>query len=637
MSDRRWCCALLLALSGCGGGRVGSGCPGCGATDGGSTNAPLSVTPATAMATADGGPVTQQFHAVSRTDGDVTAQAAWTVDAAYGTIANGLFTSAWPLSAGGAISITANYKGAIAGASLTLLDHPPDVVDPSADGTAPMSFGGPPSNDPTAAPILKYPFANTLLARNLGQMDLQWSGNPSDSLYRIHVVGDTIDATFYVGGARCTGGVQCSYSVPDSSWKAIALSAAGKAVNIQISGTAGAGMPVAGDGGTAISFSPEDVQGGLYYFSPTIRGIKRLPFGAATATDFIPAGNGTGCAGCHAVSRDGKKVAATFAGGDGYAGIVQGGNGQSYIAPVDMTRSSYAWNFATFNPDGSQMITNWAGKLELRDGQGKLIKQIPPNLYGAKEAVMPEWSPDGASIVFIGIPDEGFIGKDMALDPVIQAGDWILGNGGSVMVMPYNNADFGPARTVVPSVMLSEYHFYPSWSPDSQWIVFATGRYPGSSPTAGNNYVDTSGKCMSYDQDSARLRLVAATGGAVIELANATHQMDRTATWPKFAPFVQGDGQLVFITFSSKFAYGWVVPDGMLPQLWMAAIDLRKAQAELGNGDPSSPPFWLPFQDPTQANHSGIWTEQVACTGAGGGACPPEFTCEDGMCVPKVG
>ena len=66
----------------------------------------------------------------------------------------------------------------------------------------------------------------------------------------------------------------------------------------------------------------------------------------------------------------------------------------------------------------------------------------------------------------------------------------------------------------------------------------------------------------------------------------------------------------------------------------MSAIDLDRAKSELGASDPSYPPFWLPFQDPTEKNHSGIWTNDVACSMDAD--CPSEFSCTAGVCTPKI-
>ena len=629
-------CALLPALACNPEVSTPDGClSGCGNSDGG-PSVSLTITPASATLYVEGGPGKQTFTARDKAGNDVTAAATWNVSpASVATVDKGVVTTAWPLASGSAATVTATYNNVLASATVDIVLRPPPVVDPSAPPDAPSSFGGAASTDSAQRPALIYPFDGAMLARNILQMNLQWTGSSQAALHRVHIVGATIDAMYYVGKTVCTGGTQCRYKLADKDWQSIARSAAGKPVQITVQSTAGTGQPVATSATVSVLFSPEDVKGGLYYFSTSARGIKRLPFGASAATDFIKNGNTTGCVGCHAVSRDGKKLAATFGGSDGYAGITDGANGQSYILPPDTTQTKYAWNFATFSPDGKQLITNWAGKLSLRDATtGALVKEIPQGFYNAKQAVMPEWSPDGEKIVFVGVPTEGFIGKDIATSSAVKAGDWILGNAGSIMVMPYNGGSFGMAQPIVPSVAQKEYNFYPSISPDSQWIVFATGRYPGNSPTAAQNGVNTTGKCMSYDQDTARLRLVRITGGPVIELTAATHVMDRTSSWPKFTPFVQNNGQLVFFTFSSKFSYGFIVPERSRPQIWMAGIDLARAAAD-PTADPSYPPFWLPFQDPTQNNHLTIWTSDVAC--ASTSDCPSDFTCDKGVCVPKVG
>jgi hypothetical protein len=141
----------------------------------------------------------------------------------------------------------------------------------------------------------------------------------------------------------------------------------------------------------------------------------------------------------------------------------------------------------------------------------------------------------------------------------------------------------------------------------------------------------------SYDQKRARLRLVKRTGGDVYELANATHELDKWSTYPKFAPFSVGQsGTQFFLTFNSKINYGLIVdndarsPERRVAQLWMSAVDVTKLPA-----DPSSPPIWLPFQDPSQPGHLGLWTNDVKCRQDLGGTCAPGQTCdvETNTCV----
>jgi len=65
------------------------------------------------------------------------------------------------------------------------------------------------------------------------------------------------------------------------------------------------------------------------------------------------------------------------------------------------------------------------------------------------------------------------------------------------------------------------------------------------------------------------------------------------------------------------------------PQLWLAAVDLRR----LGEGDPSWAPVWLPFQEVSQNNHLPFWTEALGCTQ--NAECGEGATCKDRSCVPN--
>ncbi len=576
----------------------------------------LAVSPSTSSLTVAGRAATQQFRATDATGKDVTADTAWSVaNPSLGSISPaGLFTTAYPLGYGGKVNVNANYGGATATVPLLVVVERDDVIDPSTTSAATSAFDG-----PTAmASMLKvvYPFDNTMMARNIDQMTLQWQESSSFKYFRIRAASPGLHANFYLGSAVCIGS-QCSYDFKSGNWKDIVSSAASSSLRVTIDATTQAGAQVASASITLFS-SPGDVKGGLYYFSTSALGIKRLPFGAKTAVPFVTGSStGTfGCVGCHAVSHDGKKVAAEFRSGDGYGGIVDGSTA-AYILPPDPTQKK-AWNFVSYSPDGSKMITVWRGVLSLRDGSsGALLQTIDSSFWGGVKAAMPEWSADGEKIVFVALSQSSSFTYDFDFS---DAGD--------IMAMPYNNGTFGAATKLVAVNAKRDFNIFPSWSPDSKWILFSTMNCSGGL------------SCRSYDQNATRLRLVSVDGGDPIELGYATHGMGKATNWPKFAPFIQpldateqSMGNLMFFTFSSKFAYGWVVPDNARPQLWMSAIDTSKLN---GSGmDPSYPPFWLPFQDPKQNNHEAIWTTDVACTTDN--SCPTDYQCVDGKCVPIPG
>src|SRR5439155_9038915 len=136
---------------------------------------------------------------------------------------------------------------------------------------------------------------DTILACYIKHMHGQWNSSAKDNIFHNHYRGNTIDSSFYVGPSHCPAG-KCSFKPRDADWQTIAISASGQPVTLSISGTAGMGQPVATVNAT-LHFSPDDVKGGLYYFSPSINGLKRVPFGAAQAQDYVRDGGGTGCAG----------------------------------------------------------------------------------------------------------------------------------------------------------------------------------------------------------------------------------------------------------------------------------------------------------------------------------------------------
>ena len=503
----------------------------------------------------------------------------------------------------------------------------PDQIAKNAPSDIVAYFGGAPAAPGARAPQILYPFDGAMMAPNVLQVRVQWDSPGALRYFRLVVQGADPSAgpyqRFY---SVCSPAQQsgCTFTVDDKLWSALAHQSLGKALTLTVSGVAKQGDPVATSAPITVRFSPEDIRGGLYYFSPTIRGIKRVPLGASQPVDFITNGNGTGCAGCHAVSRDGKQVAVEFGTGQTRVGssIVDGVNPSSLRFALD---PATAWNFAWFNPTGDLLVTNWNGALAIRTARdGKLVTEVPPALYGGTQgAVMPEWSPDGKWLAFVRLR------APARLDFAIQ-------DSGDIVVMPYNNGNFGPATTLVCARPGSEAHFWPSWSPDSRFLVFNT---ESCDPQIG---------CVQYDAPRTRLRLVRAISDSglpvaspgcgqltaqppVIELYHGTHERERTTNWPKFAPFLQG-GRYAFVVYSAKYAYG-LTPASTRAQLFMFALDLQQAATSMD--DPSFQPVWLPFQEENTSNHSAIWTTDVVCQRASD--CPSEFSCQGGVCAPILG
>ena len=109
--------------------------------------------------------------------------------------------------------------------------------------------------------------------------------------------------------------------------------------------------------------------------------------------------------------------------------------------------------------------------------------------------------------------------------------------------------------------------------------------------------------------DDTELRIISAAGGPQITLNTASHRIgaidgvpDLANTMPSWAP--DQDNDLAWLTFASARPYGEILPVRGQTQVWIAGIDL--ARAEIGI-DPSYAAFWLPSQDVRVINNNPIW------------------------------
>jgi TolB protein len=157
-------------------------------------------------------------------------------------------------------------------------------------------------------------------------------------------------------------------------------------------------------------------------------------------------------------------------------------------------------------------------------------------------------------------------------------------------------------------------NFYPTFSPDGNWVLF------NRSPSNQN----------SFDAPDAQVWVVPADGGEAVHLATASSGGD---SWPKWDPtvYMHRSRPLMWFTFSSRRAYGLRLAAGAQAQLWMTAFDPSRG------ADPSYPAFWMPFQELESGNHIAQWVTSVdrqPCTDdaqcAGG-----EF-CSEGFCLPDL-
>jgi hypothetical protein len=493
--------------------------------------------------------------------------------------------------------------------------------DPALSPSSPVSglFSGLPDPDPNATPVIVYPLAGSMHPINLADITFQWRRGPgaAQTLFRIRarkLSKDTFE--FYVpcNDASTQGGVpqmdlECVYHMPPGAWIDLATAAHGESVTVDIAGVdpTRPGI-VATSEPMTISFSPEYVAGGFYYWSTSIQGAMRLLFGGRPVQQYIvrntPTTNPSDCSGCHTVSRDGSTMAFTHGRDpDGALRVIETADATKPLFPPATSHDS---GMTALNRDGSRVLVSYQGKLVLRDtATGNQLGEVPSSFLGSpRRGYHPEWSPDDKQIVLT-------LSSDGTNDVTVSTG--------GIGILPYNDGAFGPVEEIVSATM--EFNFYPTWSPDGHWIAFATA------PVVGGQ--------TSYRQPQARLRLVNRDTLTIYELKKATVAMGRTATFPKFAPIAQSGG-LMFLTFNSKNDYGFFVrnnADGSA-QLWITSID--PAKLHQATDDPSTAPVWLPFQSARERNYLGSWSERIGCRVDGAGTsvgCGVNEVCSNGACA----
>jgi len=279
---------------------------------------------------------------------------------------------------------------------------------------------------------------------------------------------------------------------------------------------------------------------------------------------------------CHALSRDGSKMALTLDGGNGEATILDVAT-RMPTTPLDGT---LYWNFAAFEPGGERLVTATQGTLNLRSAADGSVITVISDVQTSPWATHPDVSPNGDAIAYVSV--------------ATPAADWHF-SGGSIVTRSFDpgTATFGSPVTLVNG---AENAYYPTFSPDGKWIMF-------------NRSTED-----AYDDASAELWVVKADGSepaSKIELPNVSSGL--TNSWPRWTPFAQTVGEganaepLFWFTFSSKRAFGVRMAAGTRPQIWMAPF----FPARVGTGEPSGPAFRLPFQNLNGNNHIAQWTEEI--------------------------
>ncbi|PTL82606.1 hypothetical protein DAT35_17570 [Vitiosangium sp. GDMCC 1.1324] len=593
----------------------------------------------------------------------MTSRSSFSIDdTRLGTFGGASFTSS--TTVGGASTVRARVGTMSVSTPITVrLDQKVSDTPPAGStSTTPVpadpgsKFGG--TVDTSYKPQIVYPNNGVLVPPNLGQLEIHFlPNNASTSLFELAFSNSITNVRVYMrcylpSGFTLPSGVSrgCIYTPEDKVWKFLAESnRGGQPVKVTVrstddsgSGTVGVSDPI------AIQFARAEIKGALYYWTTSGgTGVMRYDFaggtGTQTASPVLRASNistSVSCVGCHALSRNGKKLVAEVNGqNDGRLALVDLSTFKS-TDKIPLSQGGVKLsNFESWNPDGTKFVGVYADSgtsrysLQIFNGDTAAFEsEIPNSGDSTNPANHPDWSPDGQTIAYMSMSNIGSRTNQRSWMGTIKMVTAKTGGGWNA-----------PVTVVAPETYKNRY--YPAIAPDNSFLVYNESLCVTA---------DTDKNCNGDTDPSARLWAAKLQAGAQrVELAKANEGgvMDKgetklTNSYPKWSPFVtrgnSGDtSRLMWVTFSSSRKYGLRVPittggdenpSGTL--LWMAAVDPDKVSAGV---DPSYASFALPFQDLSTSNHIAQWAQYLVsngCSTVGEGCNSSGSTCCNGLqCV----
>jgi hypothetical protein len=465
-----------------------------------------------------------------------------------------------------------------------------------------------------SAPRVIYPSDRVMFPPNLSGAEVHWMPGAAAVAYDISFTNAATMVHLYRDCAASAGG--CTTPLDGQFFRWIADTNRGAALPVELRVRAlRADGSVASSAVTRLFFAPESVAGGLYYWAAARpnNGIYRYDFarGDRAPTPYVTAadspadsdGNPHACIGCHAVSPDGRRMAAVLGGGHLANAVVYDVERRALTA----SRIERWAQLMSFNPGGTQLVGARDGRLRLLDAADLSVVR---DLDVGGLATHPDWSNANNGV---------------ALTRVDAQRESILVRRGAIQWLPFNGNQFGAASTLAPAVR-GENRYYPAPTPDGRYVIYNRSVCPGGTEP-GDAFPEAGGAfgghpCDAYDDPTASLWIVdtdlPSHHAVALDAVNARGPNDTrdalTNSWPKVSPFTTTwlDRTVYWVTFSSRRNYGLRLVGADRPQLWMVAVAVpytedRQALRE----DPSFAPFWLPFQDPMTSNHIAQWTREV--------------------------
>lgn len=592
----------------------------CGKDPAGDDDAPdgvyeaIELEPAQAALTVALGATGTQTYQVFGLDGgtrtDITATCVLGIDGPFGSFSG---ATATVRARGGKANVTAACEALGATGTLTINVTGRVVVDP-APANAPELFDTATlGTDGARTPLVEYPLAGATTPKNIPSIDTQWTAAGND-LFHLRMVASFVTVDIYTTAVDAV--------LPEPEWESVAQTAAGENLQLTVEGllvadpTTKFGAPP-----TLLNVSRDDIdRTAIYYWASSVGNIMSQTFGKTTPPTLVK----DDCTSCHSLSRSGSRIGYSrcvrnpteWDCGALFAGFMKYDfTANAWTEPVNANDRQIRGSYTTFSPIGNPfptddqslaIVTMSTGTLALYDPDtgAPVAANLDVANHGpggaTHSALMADWSADGTKVVFASTPN---------------ANQWIDLSNGRIAQMTYSYAGnvhtFGEPTFLVadpitlPTGVYNNF-FFPSYSPDGAVVVFNAAR--------------TGWRGNPARAPGQRLMLADANGQFVVDLAAMNGPADIDVTWAHWAPNVATD--YYWVVFSSQRDYGHKITianshptckqNGVesCKQIWIGAIARNKLTGAL-TMDPSSPPMWLPGQDPQTTNISPYWTRPV--------------------------
>lgn len=573
--------------------------------------------------------------------------ASWSLDhydvASVGA-ASGVVTATG--NSGGKVTVTATVGTLTATAVVTVainLTVHHDLLDPT-DETA---LGAATTADKAVTDLL-YPYDKTVFPKGLLGPDVMWNGGTSSDAYLLRIRGESLAVDYFTKAAPPS-----AITIDTALWNVITstVTSAGTDGDISVELRRSNGGTAYVSAKRTFRIANANLRGTIHYWAVDRGEIMKINPGAMAPVSEFDAGpsnalgspaplnsgaaptppwqdNGAGkrCVACHAVSKNGARLASTFSTPRGSTGPI------GFVDVATSTVQSigdYQQNvmFVALNPDGTKALANTTTmKLRLIDAAtgGPLA-----SLFDSKtdNHCDPVFSNDGTMMA--------------------EAGNVVGGNpveftNSDLIVYSFDSATnaFSSPRTIVKGAAAPAHDAiaFPSFSPDSKWIFFQRGDYSRAKygdSTVGNYFHGNDDLYVVEAKEGAAPIALSALNGSGVLTGDNLHINYQ----PTVNPIAEGG--YFWVVFVSPRDYGnkMVSPRGAAPkdatysnrkQLWVAAID-----ASMKGPDPSHPAFRLPGQLLNTVNMNGYWTLSPCIpTPKDGSAasCSAGFECCSGFC-----